>query len=255
MTPSPDPWPLTPDLRPVAPANALLIIFAKNPVPGQVKTRLSPPLPPVEAAALYHYFLKDTLEEMTGLSGIDVAVAYEPASAMAFFEKLAPKGVKLVAQAEAGLSERLIEAAKWGFAQGHAAVLIRNSDSPDLPGSYILEGREILAGGRADVVLGPCPDGGYYLVGLRKPSPEIFHEISWSTAAVLEQTLARAARACFKTHLLPPWPDIDAWDELLNFLSRPHPPPAPGWRSHAWARERLRPYLPEGFGISNQISV
>ncbi|MDI6852184.1 MAG: TIGR04282 family arsenosugar biosynthesis glycosyltransferase [Deltaproteobacteria bacterium] len=237
---------LTPDPRPLAPANAFLIIFAKKPVPGQVKTRLSPPLSPAEAAELYHCFLKDILEEMTGLSGIDVAVAYEPASAKAFFEKLSPEGVKLLVQAEAGLSDRLIEAAKWGFAQGYAAVLMRNSDSPDLPGPYILEGREILAGGRADVVLGPCPDGGYYLVGLRKPSPEIFHEISWSTAAVLEQTLARAAQAGLKTHLLPPWPDIDAWDELLNFLSRSHAPPAAGWRSHAWARERLRPYLPKG---------
>jgi rSAM/selenodomain-associated transferase 1 len=246
---------LAPNPRPLAPASVLLIIFAKKPVPGQVKTRLSPPLSPAEAAELYHCFLKDILGEMTGLSGLDAAVAYDPASAGDFFEQLAPGGVKLVPQAGAGLSDRLIEACDWGFAQGYAAVLMRNSDSPDLPGSYVREGWEPLLSGRADMVLGPCPDGGYYLVGLRKPCPEIFQQVSWSTAAVLGQTLARAEQAGLKTHLLPPWPDIDAWDELLNFLNRPHPPPAAGWRSHAWARDHLRPHLPEGFGINNPIST
>jgi hypothetical protein len=242
---------MTPDPRPLAPIRTLLIIFAKEPVPRQVKTRLSPPLPPALAAELYHCFLKDILEEMTGLDGVDAAVAYDPPSAGKFFERLAPEGVKLVPQAEADLSERLIEACNWGFAQGYAAVLMRNSDSPDLPGSIVREGMEALLGGRTDVVLGPCPDGGYYLVGLEKPHPEIFHQVSWSTASVLEQTLARAEDAGLRTYLLPPWPDIDAWDELLNFLRRPHAPPAPGWRSHAWAEEHLRPYLPGDIGINN----
>lgn len=246
---------MTADPRPLTSDRALLIIFAKKPVPGQVKTRLSPPLSPAEAAELYRCFLKDILEEMTGLPGLDAAIAYDPASARNFFERLAPTGIKLVPQAEAGLSERLIEAGNWGFFQGYAAVLMRNSDSPDLPGSYVQEAREVLLSGRADVILGPCPDGGYYLVGLRKPCPEIFHQVPWSTEAVLGQTLARAEQSRLKTHLLPPWPDIDAWDELLNFVNRPHAPPAAGWRSHAWARECLRPYLPQGFEINKPIST
>lgn len=244
---------LTPAPLPLAPDRALLIIFAKEPAPGQVKTRLSPPLPPALTAELYHCFLKDVLAEMAGLPGIDTALAHDPPFARDFFASLAPPGVKLVAQAGAGLGHRLSEAVAWGFAQGHPAVLLRNSDSPDLPGAYVREGREVLLRGRADVVLGPCPDGGYYLVGLSRPCPELFHDIAWSTAAVLPQTLARAEHLGLTVHLLPLWPDIDTFDELLNFLKHPHAPPAPGWRSHAWAWSRLRPYLPDDFEAGSRL--
>lgn len=233
----------TPDPRSLAPNQALLIIFAKEPQPGQVKTRLSPPLSPVEAAELYHYFFQDVAAEMASLPEIEVAIAFDPASARNFFETLAPKGVKLVPQADAGLSERLIQAFAWGFARGYEAVLIRNSDSPDLPGSIILEGAEGLLSGQADVVLGPSPDGGYYLIGLRRPCPKIFGEIPWSTDGVLQETLNRARSLGLKVHLLPSWADIDDVSELVNFLNKPLTPPAPGWRSHAWARERLLPRL------------
>jgi uncharacterized protein len=223
--------------------STLLIIFAKEPAPGQVKTRLSPPLSPAQAAALYGCFLQDVLAEMARLQEIALAVAYDPASAREFFVQSAPDRVKLVAQADGDLSQRLIEAFDWGFAQGSEAVLIRNSDSPDLPGAYIQESREVLRSGRADVVLGPCPDGGYYLVGLRVAAPALFHEVAWSTDAVLRQTLARARQLGLKVHLLSPWPDIDAVEDLLNFLQKRLAPPTPGWRSHAWARERLLPAL------------
>jgi rSAM/selenodomain-associated transferase 1 len=242
---------LTPGPRPLTPDRDLLIIFAKEPAPGQVKTRLSPPLSLALAAELYLCFLEDVLEEMAGLPGLDLAVAYDPASARNFFATLTPPGVKLVAQAEASLSHRLIEGCTWGFAQGYTAVLVRNSDSPDLPGAYVQEGREALLSGQADVVLGPCPDGGYYLVGLRQPCPELFQKVPWSTDAVLDQTLARARQLGLKVHLLPPWPDIDELYELLNFLKRPHAPPAPGWRSHAWAKERLLPHLSRGSGTKS----
>jgi rSAM/selenodomain-associated transferase 1 len=225
--------------------SALLIIFAKEPVPGQVKTRLSPPFSPHAAAQLYRCFLEDVLAEMQALPEVALALAYTPPSARDFFAALVPPGGRLAPQAEAGLGDRLIQAFAWGFGEGFAAVLIRNSDSPDLPGAFVQEGREALLTGRADIVLGPCPDGGYYLVGLRKPCPELFHNVAWSTEAVLDQTLARAGQLGLKVHLLPPWPDIDDLSELLNFLKRPLAPPAPGWRSHAWAMEHLRPYLPE----------
>lgn len=223
--------------------SALLIIFAKEPVPGQVKTRLCPPLSPQEAARLYRCFLEDVLAEMQTLSGITLALAYTPQSAFRFFAVRIPPGGRLMAQADAGLGERLAQAFVWGFAEGFSPVLIRNSDSPDLPGAVVQEGCERLAAGRADLVLGPCPDGGYYLVGLRRPCPELFQGISWSTGSVLAQTRLRAKQLRLKVHLLPPWPDIDEWPALRAFLDQDLHPPAPGWRSHAWGRKNLRHYL------------
>ena len=94
---------------------------------------------------------------------------------------------------------------------------MRNSDSPDLPGEKVLAGRQALESGRADVVLGPSPDGGYYLVGLKKPQPQLFQGMSWSTSAVLADTLARARRLSLAVHQLPSWPDIDTSADLQAF--------------------------------------
>ena len=238
---------LTPDPRPLTPDQTLLVIFAKEPASGQVKTRLSPPLSPAEAAELYHYFLQDVVAEMAHLPEIEVAIAYDPASARGFFETLSGEGVRLVPQTDAGLGERLIQAFAWGFSRGFSSIIIRNSDSPDLPGVVVQEAKEALSQGRADVALGPSPDGGYYLAGLRRPCPDLFLDVAWSTDQVLNQTLARARSLGLKAHLLPPWPDIDDIVGLVNFLKKPLAPPTPGWRSHAWARERLLPRFSKDF--------
>jgi uncharacterized protein len=217
----------------------VLIIFAKEPAPGQVKTRLCPPLSPQAAARLYGQFLEDVLEEMGKLSGIEVALAYSPPSARAFFQQLAATGRPLTPQAGEDLGERLRQAFDWGFAQGAGTVLIRNSDSPDLPGFVVMEAAEVLDRGGAQLVLGPCPDGGYYLVGLRSPQPELFHHITWSGPAVLAGTLAQAGRLGLSVHLLPSWPDIDTFEDVLAFVKSPKTSPAPGWRSYNLARNLL----------------
>ena len=215
------------------------MIFAKEPVPGQVKTRLCPPLTPLAAAQLYSQFLEDVLEEMTRLSRLNLALAYTPASARTFFQNQGGPGIFLTPQRGDDLGERLQRAFDWGFHQGARTVLIRNSDSPDLPGALVLEAEAVLASGQAQAVFGPCPDGGYYLVGLRNPQPELFHDIAWSGATVLADTLARAERLGLTVHLLPPWPDIDTCDDLLAFLKSPQTSPTPGWRSFNLAKALL----------------
>jgi uncharacterized protein len=217
----------------------VLIIFAKEPTPGQVKTRLCPPLSPQAAARLYGQFLEDVLEEMAGLPHITVALAYTPDAARPFFQNLAPPDLHLVAQAGDDLGERLQQAFAWGFAQGADTVLIRNSDSPDLPGLLVLEAQEALERDRAQVVLGPCPDGGYYLVGLKTPQPQLFQGINWSGPAVLAETLALAGRRGLTVHLLPPWLDIDTFADLQTFITSPKIRPAPGWRSYNLAHQLL----------------
>jgi len=218
---------------------ALLIIFAKEPVPGQVKTRFSPPLSGEDAARVYQAFLEDILEEMGRLPESRLALACSPETAWPFFKKLAPAGALVFPQEGPGLGERLAQAFDLAFTLGYETVLIRNTDSPDLPGELVLAAARTLESGPADLVLGPNPDGGYYLVGLKKPQPELFQGISWSTATVLGDTLTRAHILHMAVHLLPPWPDIDTIADLRAFAARPPLPNAPGHRSYLCVRELL----------------
>jgi len=222
---------------------ALLIIFAKEPRPGHVKTRLSPPLSPEGAAQLYHSFLQDILEEMARVPEVGLALAYSPLGAHDFFRGLVPAGTDLFPQEGADLGERMSRAFDRGFTQGFSPVLLRGSDVPDLPGTAVSEAQAVLAAGRAQVVLGPCPDGGYHLVGLPSPAPRLFRGVAWSGPTVLAETLHRARQLSLEVHLLPPWPDIDTDADLRSFLTRAHPAPRPGWRSH---REALRLLSPGG---------
>jgi uncharacterized protein len=220
---------------------ALLIIFAKEPRPGQVKTRLSPPLSPEEAAHLYHSFLQDILEEMARVPEVRLAVAFSPMEAQAFFRDLAPPGTDLFPQRGADLGERMAQAFARSFAAGFGPVLLRGGDVPDLPAAVVSEATAVLASGRDQVVLGPCPDGGYYLVGLSQPQPRLFEGPAWSSDTVLRDTLRLARELGLRVHLLPPWPDIDTYDNLRTFLHRPRPWPQPGWRSREQARKLLTP--------------
>ncbi len=217
----------------------LTIIFAKEPVPGQVKTRLSPPLSPAAACRLYHCFLEDILEETASVPGLELALAYTPAGALDFFRSLAPAEVQLFPQEGRDLGERQARALARGFAMGFETVLLRGSDTPALPGSILLEARDQLASGNAELVLGPSRDGGYYLIGLKSLYPELFEGLAWSTDTVLAGTLDRAAALALRVRLLPAWQDIDTSADLADFLARPHPRPQPGWRSDRCARELL----------------
>jgi rSAM/selenodomain-associated transferase 1 len=219
--------------------SALTIIFAKEPVPGQVKTRLSPPLLPEDACRLYLAFLEDILSEMGQLPDMALALAYTPAGAEGFFRKLAPAAVGLVPQEGRDLGERMLRAAAWGFEAGFQTVLLRGSDSPDLPAALLSEARQRLRTGASQVLLGPSRDGGYYLVGLQGLYPELFADIPWSTRKVLAETLSRTTELSLQVLLLPCWGDIDTYADLLAFLERPHPPRQPGWRSDRTARELL----------------
>jgi rSAM/selenodomain-associated transferase 1 len=218
---------------------ALLIIFAKEPRPGQVKTRLSPPLSLKEAAQLYHSFLLDILEEMARGPEMRLAVAFSPPEAQAIFRGLAPPGTDLFPQEGADLGERMARAFAWGFAAGGGPVLLRGSDVPDLPAAMVAEAREVLAAGRAEVVLGPATDGGYHLVGLLEPQPALFRGPVWSSSTVLADTLDLARRLDLRVHLLAPWPDIDTIDNLRPFVQRGGAAPAPGWRSREKALRLL----------------
>jgi len=198
----------------------LLVVVAKAPMPGKVKTRLIPPFTPEEAAALYRCFLQDRFTTLNTIRGIDLAVAYTPAHTRDMFVAFSRNGIDLFSQTGRDLGERLNNIFLEKLAGGYEAVSIIDSDTPDLPQWTIQDSFKRLLSNQTDVVFGPCHDGGYYLVGMRKPHPELFDDIPWSTAQVLSTTLEKAEKLAVKTDLLPWWNDLDTFEDLVAFYDR-----------------------------------
>ena len=185
------------------------VLFVKNPQPGKVKTRLTSHCTPEEAAELYRAFVLDSVHLLRISAAGRKVVAFAPADAGNDLAQLAGQGVELVAQPELDLGQRMDWVMRWCFGQGGERVLIFGSDSPSLPPDCIDRALELL--GERDVVLGPSTDGGYYLVGQRRPDSALFAGVEWSTGAVLQQTLARLGEGTLG--LLPPWYDVDTPEE------------------------------------------
>jgi rSAM/selenodomain-associated transferase 1 len=199
----------------------LLVVVAKAPLPGNVKTRLFPRLSPVEAAELYRCFVEDTAVEMSGLKGeCDIAIAYTPENAYNTFASLSPDGFGLFAQMGNDLGERLCNIFKEKLSEGYDTVSIIDSDSPDLPMSLVQESFRLLSSGNSDVVFGPCDDGGYYLVAMKKAYPDLFVGIPWSTSSVLSMSLEKSKKLGIKASLLPRWNDIDTFEDLIEFFDK-----------------------------------
>ena len=191
--------------------NNALFVVAKQPAPGQTKTRLCPPLDGATAAALYSHFLADTLEIMRQVPGVQRGIAYLPHDAEGYFHRLAPD-MHLVPQQGDTLGERLDHLIAGSLQAGATRVVVMDSDSPTLPAAYVAQAFASLD--HADAVFGPCRDGGYYLVGMRRPHPRLLREVTMSTPHVLADTLALAEATGAQVALLPAWYDVDTAAEL-----------------------------------------
>lgn len=195
-----------------------LVIFAKAPIPGQVKTRLCPPLTPDEAATLHGSFVLDTLERTKAAVGklnlrMDRYLACAPSSTHVFFKIMEERhGVKLIDQIGDDLGARMHQAVEMMFSRGYRRTLIIGTDVPTLPLEYLRQALTSLES--HDLALGPAFDGGYYLIGLNKPVPELFSDIPWSTDQVLRCTQEKAARLGLAIALIQPWHDVDTRADL-----------------------------------------
>jgi rSAM/selenodomain-associated transferase 1 len=198
----------------------LVVVMAKEPVPGQVKTRFIPEMTGEESAALYQCMIEDRIDEMSMLAETDLAVAFTPSDAREAFAAIAGRGFALFAQRGNDLGKRMENIFIDTCTAGYDVVTIIGSDSPDLPKAIVQDSGRILVAGTADVVFGPSYDGGYYLVGMRKPHPLLFENIPWSTDRVLRVTLARAGELGLKIHMLPWWNDLDTFADLVAFYDR-----------------------------------
>ncbi|GFO65291.1 TIGR04282 family arsenosugar biosynthesis glycosyltransferase [Geomonas paludis] len=188
-----------------------LAIFAKTPLPGRVKTRLSPPLSPPQAAELYRCMLLDIIERAAGLEA-DVVIFYEGSAE--FFRKAAPDAL-LVHQSTGGLGLRLEHAFQELSGRGYGARVVIGTDSPDLPIAFIEDAFRKLEQ-KADAVFGPAEDGGYYLVGVRDGYGAVFQDIPWSSHKVLETSLRQAEASGLTAALLTSWYDVDSYEDLLR---------------------------------------
>ena len=208
-----------------------LAVMTKAPRKGQVKTRLTPPLTPDEAAMLNAYFLRDTANALSaaamtgkgsGRNARGVAV-YTPVGSEEAYADILPGDFEFVPQRDGSFGERLCFAVEDLFKCGFDSVCLIDSDSPTVPASSFGQAMDLLSLPGDRVVLGPTDDGGYYLIGLKEPRHELFERIDWSTERVFEQTVERAREIGVETKLLPSGYDVDdsaslrqLCDELLT---------------------------------------
>lgn len=217
-------------------------VFAKAPVPGQVKRRLQPPLSPEEAATLHEAFVRDVVaRERRPDRAVTVWRAGDVHHPL--WADLRAQGVALAQQDGADLGDRMAHALHTGLHSGEKVVLI-GTDTPSLPAA--VTDRAFAALDEVPVVLGPACDGGYYLVGVRGDVPDLFSGVAWSSARVLAQTLARLDSLGVAWALVDFWYDVDRPADLA-LLARhvgqlADPPPATtaalaalGEAHHGWA--------------------
>lgn len=216
-------------------AVAAVAVVCKTPRPGASKTRLQPLLGPEGAAALSACSIRDVasaveaVPEALGRKGYAI---YAPAGSEAALRPLLPADWGWVCREDADFGAVLFSSIAGFLADGHDCALVINSDSPTLPSCLIATAIEALRAPGDQLVLGPATDGGYYLVGLKRPHHRPFEAVRWSTPDVLSTTLARAAEIGLPVTLLPVWYDIDD-AESFGFLEaemagRPLPFAEPG---------------------------
>jgi len=221
-----------PKPKKIATAETCAILFARNPVPGSVKTRLQTHLSAEQAAAVYTAFLRDTVDLLSRSCAARRVVAVADADGLeplrARLDPTGDHGLDFVLQQGMDLGLRLEHALSGAFDAGARRAVILGTDSPSMPAATIDDALELLTD--SDVVLGPSVDGGYYLVGVRDDAieaaaPALFRQIEWGTGAVLEQTVGALAPS-ISLALLAPWYDVD------------HPREAAFLRSHLAAASR-----------------
>jgi hypothetical protein len=201
-----------------------LLVFLKSPDPGTVKTRLIPALGAETAADLYRVLAGQALRG-TRPAGDEYErlLFFAPRDARARVEGWLP-GEACLPQAEGDLGQRMLAAFEEAFRRGSKRVAVIGSDVPWVSRDHVIRAFDLLE--RRDVVLGPALDGGYYLLGLTRPFPTLFHGIPWSTSGVLSATTARAVALGLSRGLLDPLPDLDTiadirreWDRLRPLLA------------------------------------
>ena len=187
-----------------------IIVFAKAPVAGRVKTRLCSYLNPSKAAELYSALVRDTLQsllELTGTAQIELCTDVET-------EAWSDLSITRSLQHPGDLGERLYAAFAQGLSSGSPSVMIVGSDSPGIPIGSV----ETLLGSSTDAALGPAQDGGYYAMVCRRTEPAMFHGVRWSTCFALDDTVHALQNCGLTVSLGLWWFDVDEPADVQQLL-------------------------------------
>jgi hypothetical protein len=196
-----------------------IIVFVKYPEPGTVKSRLSAEVGATHAIHFYQCFVADLLATLKPLD-VPIVISYSPEEyAKKISAWLGESYIFLPATGDT-FGKRLRNSFENAFANGFQRIILLSSDNPDVPKEYIIEALQTLQSN--DVVIGPCEDGGYYLLGFTVKGflPAVFDDIPWSTSEVFPQTLKKLQQGNRSVHILPQWYDIDTYADLLKFSNR-----------------------------------
>jgi rSAM/selenodomain-associated transferase 1 len=215
--------------------DCLLVIMAKAPKPGAVKTRLSSCLSPEALTAFYSCLLDDTLALARSLRDVDVAIMCPETDAEELVQ-LAGSDVSVVAQQGEGLAAGLTSVFAHFLAHGSRRTIAFNSDSPHLPGSVLQGAFETLV--THDIVVGPTDDGGYYLVGAKAAYPTLFANDGMGTGSALERLLSRSRSLGLSVGFAEHFYDIDVVNDLTRLASELRLAPERAPRTAAWLKER-----------------
>lgn len=192
-----------------------LIVFVKEPLAGNVKTRLGkPPLTLKNSSDLYKAFLKDSFVSYKQLSDTDIIYFY--AGSLNPLKEILPEQTTWYLQSNGDLGEKMFNSFTEILAYYKKCVIV-GSDHPDLPITYLKKAFSVL--NYVDVSLGKSDDGGYYCIGLKKPQPQLFTEMKWSVKTVYSETKKRIEESNLELFELPEWYDIDEASDLKRFLA------------------------------------
>lgn len=192
-----------------------MIIFVKAPRPGLVKTRLAATLGPAAACEAYCLLVETLLRGLSSLE--EVELRFAPDEAAGEILRWRRNSWRMAPQGAGGLGQRLERAFREAFDRGAGRVAVIGSDCPAVTQADVASARSALTA--HDVVLGPANDGGYWLIGLRKPHPELFRGIAWSTNRVLAETLDCCAAAGLQVELLRSLADVDTEADWHGFCT------------------------------------
>jgi hypothetical protein len=196
-----------------------LLFFVRNPEQGRVKSRLAKAVGEEVAGDLYKNFILDMLSTVEK-GAFPFYVCFHPTDALADIKRVVGAHYRYLPQQGADLGERMEHCLQQVFFAGFLRAVLIGSDLPDLPMNIVDEAFVTLQ--RVDAVIGPAPDGGYYLIGFAKDgfSPELLRGMLWGTETVLQQTIDILKNHRRTFHLLPSWSDIDDLEDLTKFVER-----------------------------------